>query len=318
MQINKKLQPKSFNAFVGQNKLIKTLKIMIKSAENRSQNCDHILLYGRPGFGKTTLATLIANNMKSNIRIIQGPLLEKKSDILSMFATIESGDVLFIDEIHGINKFVEELLYTSIEEGVVDVPIGVDGETKFMRMNLPKFTMVGATTKLHLVSTPLKDRFGLVAKLNEYSHNEIKKIIMNSFKNLGFSIKPEEVELLVEFSGLNPRKSNMLIKRCLDFKTNADNQIIRKDIIRTLSTIGIYRGGLNQQHIEYLLRLNNGFQGGWTSLETISGSLMENKKNLEKNIEPQLLVLKYINKSSKGRKITETGKVFLRNYNKID
>lgn len=203
----------TFNDFVGQNKLRDTLKIMINSARVRKTSMDHLLFYGPPGLGKTTLAKIIANELNARIHYSQGSLICKKSDVLSLFSSIGEGDVIFIDEIHSINKSVEELLYSAMEYFVIDVPIGVEGEQKIMRMKLRNFTLIGATTKINQITGPLRDRFGLLGKLNFYNHNEIKQIINNNSTELEIPIEEQAIDMIAEYSKFTPRICIHLLKR---------------------------------------------------------------------------------------------------------
>lgn len=256
------LRPKTFDEFIGQEKLKSTLRVIIDSAIKRKKQPDHILFHGPAGLGKTSLAYLLGSEIKGKTKFAQGPLLEKKADILSLFASITSGDVIFIDEIHGINKAVEELLYSSMEDGVIDVVIGPDGDQKIMRMQLPKFTLIGATTKFSNISHPLKDRFGFIGKLLKYEENEIEKIVEHSAKILKINIDNESIKLIASRSRKIPRIANNLLKRCLDFAIVRDQKIINAKIVKeTFDNIGLYEYGLTDHHINYLKLLCDSFEG---------------------------------------------------------
>ncbi len=316
MAVKKSLRPENFTEFIGQERLVHTLKIMIESSKKRKVMCDHILLHGKPGIGKTSLAMLIAKEMETNIKFAQGSLMEKKADILSLFATIQKNDVIFIDEIHSINKQIEELIYSAMEDGVIDIPIGIDGESKIVRMKLPPFTLIGATTKYNRISLPLRERFGLIGKLIDYDEKELVSIINITSKKLKIKSTKEAKTIVSSYSNSIPRTANNLIKRCRDFALSDNKKIIDKDIVyETFKFIGLYKYGLNDMHIEYIKVLGNIFNGKWTSLDAISGVISDSKENIEQDIEPILLKKGLLVKSSRGRMLTNKGIHYLTTYN---
>ncbi len=309
------LRPLNFNEFIGQKKLKKTLKVIIESSIKRKKQLDHILFYGRPGLGKTSLAKIISNKIKTKIRYAQGPLLEKKSDILTLFCSIQKGDLIFIDEIHGINKKVEEIFYSALEDNIIDVFIGPEGDQKLIRMKLPKFTLIGATTLFSKMTQPFKDRFGFIGKFSNYTKKDIEKIIKNSSKKLKIKIDKESIEKIALYSRNIPRIANNLLKRSWDFAV-VDNceEIIIKIVNKTFKNIGLYQNGLNDTHINYLKNLYINFNEKYVSLNLILGFLNEEKNNIEKEIEPILIIQNLIIKNSNGRKITKKGIEYLTNY----
>lgn len=309
------LRPKNFNEFIGQDKLKETLKVIINSSIKRKKQLDHILFYGNAGFGKTSLAHIVANILNKKIRFVQGPLLEKKSDVLSLFCSIQSGDLIFIDEIHGINKKIEEIFYSALEDNSIDIFIGPEGDQKLVRMKLPNFSLIGATTLFSKVSQPLKDRFGYIAKFDSYSLKNIYKIIRNSSKKLKIKIDKESIEKISLYSRNIPRIANNLLKRTWDFAIDSnDKKVSLKIVDKTFKSIGLYKNGLNDMHVNYLKNLYNNFNQKFVSLNLVLGFLNEEKNNVEKEIEPILISLDLITKNSKGRKITEKGINYLSNY----
>ncbi|UVD81478.1 Holliday junction branch migration DNA helicase RuvB [Mycoplasma iguanae] len=315
MQENLELRPKSFEEFIGQEKIIKSLKVLIHSANKRKKTIDHILFNGPPGLGKTTLANLVAQENKGNIKFAQGSLIEKKSDILAIFASLKSKDILFIDEIHSINKNVEELIYSAMEEGVVDIPFGVEGEKKIIRMKLPDFSIIGATTKFHNISKPLKDRFGYIANLINYNNDEILKILQRSSKILNIEISNEFLSEIANKNLLIPRKANNTLKRVRDFALFYKTNIVTKEILKeTFESLGLYQYGLSNQHIIYLNLLASEYEEKWVSIDTIANNLSILKTNLQENIEPLLIKNSLIDRGSRGRKITTKGIKYILNY----
>lgn len=312
MPENLEIRPSDFENFIGQKKLVETLQILISSSQQRKHSLDHILFYGPPGTGKTTLANIIANQLEAKIKYVQGPLLEKKSDVLSILANISQNTIIFIDEIHGINKNIEELLYSAMEEFVIDLQIGVDGEKKIMRMKLPNFTLIGASTKLAQISLPLQNRFGYVAKIVNYTTDEMIQIIKNSASILKLKLNTEIIKYIASFSNNTPRIANNLLKRIRDFALVLNVKKIDREIIdKTFDNIGIYSQGLSQINIEYLSLLIKIFKGKSVALDVIASILREHKQTIINIIEPPLIERELIEKTSRGRRITAKGREYL-------
>ena len=314
--MNKDNKPKNLNQFFGQPKLKKIINILISAAQKRKKVIDHILLYGAPGYGKTTLAKIIANELDAKIHYAQGPLIDKKSDVLSLFASIKKGNIIFIDEIHGINKNVEELLYSALEEKVIDVTIGPEGDQKIMRMKLPDFTVIGATTKMGKISIPLKDRFSIQVKLEKYSDKEIGQIIKNAFDFNKCKITENLENKIAGFAKSTPRIAKNLVERIADYSVFKNQEIIdEKLVLETFSALGLYKYGLNDLHISYLKCITDNFGEKFVALETLSSIMLEEKHTIEKMIEPILLENSLIVKGPRGRKITNEGLYYLTIYN---
>ena len=304
----------SFNDFIGQSKIKKTLKVMIAGANHLKRPIDHILFYGPPGLGKTSLAKIIAAETNRNIIYVQGPLLERKSDLLTLLSSIKENDIIFIDEIHGINKNIEELLYSALEDGVEDIAIGVEGDKRIMRMKLNKFSLIGATTKINLISKPLKDRFGFIGKLNNYSNQEIEKIIFNSAKRNEIQIDEESIKEIAIHSRQTPRIANNLLKRVYDFAIYEETKEITLKIVKkAFGFIGVFKFGLYITQIEYLKVLHEVFNESYGSLEAISSIVRDDRYTIVNELEPILLLYKLIEKSPRGRKITQAGIEYLNN-----
>lgn len=303
---------KSFSDFIGQEKIKETLKVMIAGANELHQPIDHILFYGPPGLGKTSLAKIIALETKRNIIYVQGPLLERKSDLLTLLSSFKDNDIVFIDEIHGINKNIEELLYSALEDGVVDVAIGVDGDKRIMRMKLNKFSLIGATTKFNQVSKPLKDRFGFIGKLANYNNFEIEQIVRNSAIRNSIEIDEKSIEEIASHSRQTPRIANNLLKRVYDFALYEKSTKINISIVKkAFNFIGIYKFGLLHSQIEYLNALHETFNDSYASLDALSNIVKDDRYTIINEIEPTLLYYKLIEKSPRGRKITNNGIQYL-------
>lgn len=306
------LRPQTFDDFIGQKKLVITLKTMIEGAQHRKETLDHILFYGPPGTGKTSLATIIGNETNVKVHYLQGSLIEKKADILSVFSNINEHDIIFIDEIHSINKNVEELIYNAMEDFKIDLILGPEGNTKVMRMSLKPFTLIGATTKLNLISQPFKDRFGFLGKLNNYENDEIVKIIMQSQHKLKINVKDKVLDLLAQYSRGIPRIANHLLKRTYDFSIkNNEKEISVETTKLTFKNLELYNLGLARDHLDYLEVLNETFNEKFASIDSIAGIMNISKENLINEIEPLLLYLKLIEKSPRGRRITTKGVDYL-------
>lgn len=310
------IRPNNFSSFIGQKKITKTIKIVIESSKKHGKPLDHIVFYGPPGRGKTTLANIIANQANAKINYVQGSLIEKKSDILTLFAGLENNSIIFIDEIHSLNSSVEELIYSAMEDGIIDIPIGPEGEKKIIRMKIKPFTLIGSTTMFSKLSKPLRDRFGLIFKLSNYSEEEIAKIVIQSTKILKHEITYEQAKIVASFAQETPRIANRLVKRIIEFADYYNDGIISNDIIfKTLKNLSIYKDGLTEMHIEYLKILLEDFNQNSVSLNVLISLMDESKQMIMNEIEPILLSKKYITKNSRGRQITTKGVDYLLKHN---
>lgn len=310
------LRPNNFNEFIGQEKIVQTIKVVIESSKIQNKILDHIIFYGPPGRGKTTIATIISNYTNRKINFVQGALLVQKSDILTVFANVKENDIIFIDEIHSINKNLEELIYSVMEDNVIDVPIGPEGEKRILRMKVKPFTLLGATTQFDKISKPIRDRFGLTLKLDNYSLDDIAKIIIRSATLLNSSIDQKQALIIADYCQDSPRIANRLIKRIVDFAQYYNQGKISDEIIfKTLKHLSIYREGLHDIHIEYLKLLLDVFEQKSVALDVIVPLLNESKLFIINDIEPVLLLKKFIVKTSRGRKITNLGINYLLQHN---
>lgn len=303
---DKNIRPESLNEYVGQAKIKENLNIFIQAAKMRNEPLDHVLLYGPPGLGKTTLSHIIANEMGSNIKTASGPSIEKSGDLAAILSTLEPGDVLFIDEIHRIPSFIEEILYPAMEDFEIDIVIGTDGKSRNIKIDLPPFTLVGATTRAGDLSSPLRDRFGIVNKLEFYTNEELRDIIIRTSHVLDMSITEDAALELAKRSRKTPRVANRLFKRVRDFALVEGTGVIDLGItINALDRLNVDKYGLDNIDIEYLEALINKFNGGPVGVETISTAIGEEVSTIEDVVEPFLLQEGFIKRTRSGRVATE-------------
>lgn len=297
------IRPSSLNEYIGQEKLKESLAIYIKAAKLRGEVLDHILFYGPPGLGKTTLAMIIANEMGGKIKMTSGPAIEKSKDLIASLSTLEEGDVLFIDEIHRVPKHIEELLYSAMEDFFVDIVIGNDNKSRVIRLNIPPFTLVGATTKAGDLTGPLRDRFGIVSKLNYYNTKELVNIIKRTSKVLNFTLNEEAAIKIAKSSRGTPRIANRLYKRVRDYAMVENKNIIDIEITnKSLEKLNIDKNGLDS--IDVIL-LKNILKNGPIGVKSLAASIGEEQSTIEDVYEPFLLQNGYIKRTSRGRVVTE-------------
>jgi Holliday junction DNA helicase RuvB len=300
------LRPQRLSEYIGQRELKKNLKVFIGAAKKREEPLDHVLLYGPPGLGKTTLAYVIANELGSKIKTINGPAIEKTGDLAAILTELEPGDVLFIDEIHRLPRVVEEVLYGAMEDYQLSFLVNSDGTSKALSLPLPPFTLVGATTRAGDLSSPLRARFGISAKIDFYPAEDLKEIVMRTAKVLEMPISEEAAMLIAERSRGTPRIANRIYRRVRDFATyHEDKEISVEATNEALNALKIDELGLDDVDIKYLTAIIERFHGGPVGLETIASSIGEEIQNLEDVYEPYLLMIGMINRTPRGRVVTE-------------
>lgn len=300
------IRPQTLDEYVGQDDLKSNLRIFIQAALQRHESLDHVLLYGPPGLGKTTLAYILANEMHSHVRTVSGPSIDKPGDLAAVLSVLEPGDILFIDEIHRLPKIVEEVLYPAMEDFCIDVMVGKDTEARSIRLDLPPFTLVGATTRAGDLSAPLRDRFGIVSKLNYYTQDQLESIVKRTARVLNTEIDEEAAIEIARRSRGTPRIANRLLRRIRDFAQVLNDGRITKEIAdESLNRLHVDALGLDEVDIRYLRGIIERFDGGPVGLESLANSISEEATTLEDVYEPYLIQIGFVNRTSRGRVATE-------------
>lgn len=305
-QIEKKLRPQFLYEYIGQEKIKENIKVYIEAAKLRRESLDHVLFYGPPGLGKTTLCNIIANEMGTNLKITSGPAIDKPGDMAAILNNLNEGDLLFVDEIHRLNRQVEEVLYPAMEDFVIDIVLGKDSGARSIRLDLPKFTLIGATTRMGLLTAPLRDRFGVVQKLEFYTPKELTEIVKRSAIVLGVEIDNTGAAEIAKRSRGTPRLANRLLKRVRDFAQVKYNGVIdRKVADYALDILDVDKLGLDNNDRVILMTIIEKFSGGPVGLNTLSAAIGEDAGTLEEVYEPYLLMNGLINRTPSGRVATE-------------
>lgn len=300
------LRPRSLDEYVGQDRLKENLKVFIQAAKGRSEALEHVLLHGAPGLGKTTLAHIIAKEMGANIRITSGPAIERAGDLAAILTNLAPGDVLFIDEIHRLNHIIEEVLYPAMEDFALDVVIGKGPAARTLRLDLPKFTIIGATTRLSLLSSPLRDRFGAVYKLNFYEPADMEQIVMRSGKILSVDMQPEAARLIAARSRSTPRVANRLLKRVRDYaQVHSNGKIDLAIAEQAMQMLEVDAVGLDHVDRRILLTIIEKCHGGPVGVQTIAATTGEEIDTLEEVVEPFLLQIGFLARTNRGRVVTD-------------
>ena len=300
------LRPKTLQDYIGQDKVKENMKVYIEAAKKRGEPLDHVLLYGPPGLGKTTLSNIIANEMNSNIRITSGPAIEKPGDLAALLTNLAPNDVLFIDEIHRLNRSVEEILYPALEDFSLDIIIGKGPSARSIRLDLPKFTLIGATTRAGSLSTPLRDRFGIINRLELYNVDDLETIVKRSANIMEINIEPEGAREIASRSRGTPRIANRLLKRVRDYATILGNGNITKEIAKiALDRLEIDELGLDEIDRKMLKTIILKYSGGPVGIETLAATIGEETETIEDVYEPYLMQIGFLSRTPRGRMATK-------------
>ena len=305
-KVEQSIRPALIDEYIGQSEVKENMKVFIEAAKMRGESLDHVLLYGPPGLGKTTMAYIIANELGVNIKTASGPSIEKSGDLAAILSSLEPGDVLFIDEIHRVPRFIEEILYPAMEDFTLDIIIGSEGSTRNIKIDVPPFTLVGATTKAGDLTSPLRDRFGIVNKLQYYTEEELTSIINRTSKVLGSSIDEEAAKSLATRSRGTPRIANKLFRRVRDFALVEGKSVIDLDVTnKALDRLKIDKIGLDETDKEILLTIIDKFNGGPVGIESLATAVGEETSTIEDMYEPFLIQKGMIKRTSRGRIATQ-------------
>lgn len=307
-ELEPKLRPATLESYIGQESVKENMRVFIQAAKQRKEALDHVLLYGPPGLGKTTLSNIIANEMDVNIKTTSGPAIERPGDMAAVLNSLNEGDILFIDEIHRLNRMIEEILYPAMEDFVIDIMIGKGPGARSVRLDLPRFTLIGATTRIGLLTAPLRDRFGVVQRLEPYSVENLKIILKRSAAVLQVEMEEGGAEEIARRSRGTPRLANRMLKRVRDFAQVRYDGVITEEVARfALDLLDIDKVGLDQTDRKMLLTMIEKFGGGPVGLDTLAASINEESETIEDVYEPYLLQLGYIQRTPRGRMVTRLG-----------
>lgn len=302
------LRPITLDSYIGQEKVKENMRVYIEAAKQRGEALDHVLLYGPPGLGKTTLSNIIANEMNANIRTTSGPAIERPGDMAAILNNLNEGDILFIDEIHRVNRLIEEVLYPAMEDFVLDIVIGKGADAKSIRIDLPKFTLIGATTRIGLLTAPLRDRFGVINRLELYTPEELSTIVMRSARVLNIDIDEKGAVEIARRSRGTPRIANRLLKRVRDFAQVKYDGIISEEVAKvSLDILEVDKNGLDLIDKKLLLCMIEKFDGGPVGVETLAVSIGEEAETIEDVYEPYLIQQGFIKRTPRGRVVTKMG-----------